>query len=73
VRRSREILSAAIAAALNTHSDDFHEVFDERRLSSASISLSLQQAQGVQQVRLRTQKSPTREGFAVTMRIQTAQ
>jgi len=73
VRRSREILSAAIAAALNTHSDDFHEVFDERRLSSASISLSLQQAQGVQQVRLRTQKSPTREGFAVTMRIQKEQ
>lgn len=70
VRRSREILTAAIAAALNTHSDDFHQVFDERRLSSASISLTVRSQQGVQQVRLRTQKSPTRDGFAVTMRIQ---
>lgn len=70
LRRSREILTAAIAAALNTHSDDFHQVFDERRLSSASISLSVRSQHGVQQVRLRTQKSPTRDGFAVTMRIQ---
>lgn len=70
LRRSRESLAAAIAAALNTHSDDFHEVFDERRLSSASISLTVPLADGPTKIRLRTQKSPTRDGFAVTMRIQ---
>jgi len=70
VKRSRDSLSAAIAAALNTQSDDFHEVFDERRLSSASILLPIQAEDGLEHIRLRTQKSPTRDGFAVTLRIQ---
>lgn len=73
VQRSRDMLAAAIAAALNTHSDDFHDVFDERRLSSASISLTLLVTEQPETIRLRVQKSPTRLGFAVTMRIQRAQ
>lgn len=70
VARSRETLAAAIAAALNTRSDDFHELFDEQRLSSASINLQLLVDGQPQRIRLRVQKSPTRNGFAVTMRIQ---
>lgn len=70
VARSRETLAAAIAAALNTRSDDFHELFDEQRLSSASINLSLFVKGQSQRIRLRVQKSPTRNGFAVTMRLQ---
>lgn len=71
--RSREILAAAIAAALNTRSDDFHELFDEQRLSSASINLNVFSNGEPQRIRLRAQKSPTRNGFAVTMRIQREQ
>lgn len=71
--RSREILAAAIAAALNTRSDDFHELFDEQRLSSASINLNVFTNGQPQGIRLRVQKSPTRNGFAVTMRIQREQ
>lgn len=68
--RPRETLVAAIAAALNTRSDDFHQLFDEQRLSSASINVVVKhQGQG-QRIRLRVQKSPIRNGFAVTMRIQ---
>lgn len=70
VERGREVLAAAIAAALNTRSDDFHELFDEQRLSSASISLTVVYAGQPRRLRLRVQKSPTRAGFAVTMRIQ---
>ncbi|WP_127346802.1 GspE/PulE family protein [Pseudidiomarina mangrovi] len=73
VARSRETLAAAIAAALNTRSDDFHELFDEQRLSSASINLSVLLDGKPQRIRLRVQKSPTRNGFAVTMRIQCEQ
>lgn len=73
VARSRETLAAAIAAALNTRSDDFHELFDEQRLSSASINLKLLVDGQPQRIRLRVQKSPTRNGFAVTMRIQQEQ
>jgi general secretion pathway protein E len=73
VARSRETLAAAIAAALNTRSDDFHELFDEQRLSSASINLNLVMQGQPQRIRLRVQKSPTRNGFAVTMRIQCEQ
>ncbi|CAB0149546.1 putative type II secretion system protein HxcR [Pseudidiomarina piscicola] len=70
VERSRETLAAAIAAALNTRSDDFHELFDEQRLSSASINVVVMQHGEPQRLRLRVQKSPTRNGFAVTMRLQ---
>ncbi|HET8817375.1 MAG TPA: ATPase, T2SS/T4P/T4SS family [Pseudidiomarina sp.] len=70
IERGREVLAAAIAAALNTRSDDFHELFDEQRLSSASISLTIVYAEQPQRLRLRVQKSPTRSGFAVTMRLQ---
>ncbi len=73
VARSRDTLAGAIAAALNTRSDDFHELFDEQRLSSASINLSLFVDGQPQRIRLRVQKSPTRNGFAVTMRIQREQ
>lgn len=68
--RSRELMSAAIAAALNTRSDDFHELFDEHNLSSASIRMTLLHHGQPTPLRLRVQKSPTRLGFAVTMRIQ---
>ncbi|RUO49476.1 GspE/PulE family protein [Pseudidiomarina donghaiensis] len=70
VERHRETMAAAIAAALNTRSEDFRELFDEQRLSSASISLSVMHEQAIKNLRLRVQKSPTRNGFAVTMRIQ---
>lgn len=73
VERTRETLVAAIAAALNTRSDDFHELFDEQRLSSASINVTLVRDGKPQRIRLRVQKSPTRNGFAVTMRIQREQ
>ncbi|WP_258807182.1 GspE/PulE family protein [Pseudidiomarina sp. CB1] len=70
LERPREILVAAIAAALNTSSDDFHELFDEQRLSSASINVVVALHGEPQRIRLRVQKSPTRNGFAVTMRVQ---
>lgn len=70
VERHRETMAGAIAAALNTRSEDFRELFDEQRLSSASISLSVLHEEQVKKLRLRVQKSPTRNGFAVTMRIQ---
>ena len=70
VERPRELLAAAIAAALNTSSDDFHELFDEQRLSSASINLTVVHQGQPQRLRLRVQKSPIRNGFAVTMRVQ---
>lgn len=70
LERPREVLVAAIAAALNTSSDDFHELFDEQRLSSASINVLVMLDDEPQRIRLRVQKSPTRNGFAVTMRVQ---
>ncbi|PHR66432.1 MAG: hypothetical protein COA51_02070 [Idiomarina sp.] len=73
VERNRESMAGAIAAALNTRSEDFHELFDEQRLSSASISMSLLHSECIQRIRLRVQKSPTRNGFAVTMRLQQEQ
>lgn len=73
VERNRESMAGAIAAALNTRSEDFHELFDEQRLSSASISLSVLNNDNFQRIRLRVQKSPTRNGFAVTMRLQREQ
>lgn len=69
-QRNRETMAGAIAAALNTRSDDFRELFDEQRLSSASISLAVHHEGQLQQLRLRVQKSPTRSGFAVTIRLQ---
>lgn len=71
--RPRETLVAAIAAALNTRSDDFHQLFDEQRLSSASINVVAKHEGQGQRIRLRVQKSPIRNGFAVTMRIQQEQ
>lgn len=73
VDRNRESMAGAIAAALNTRSEDFHELFDEQRLSSASISMSVLDGESIQRIRLRVQKSPTRNGFAVTMRLQREQ
>ncbi|MDN7137416.1 Flp pilus assembly complex ATPase component TadA [Pseudidiomarina sp. 1ASP75-14] len=70
IERPRETLAAAIAAALNTRSDDFRELFDEQRLSSASINVVVIHQGEPQRLRLRVQKSPTRNGFAVTMRVQ---
>ncbi|RUO78260.1 GspE/PulE family protein [Pseudidiomarina taiwanensis] len=71
--RPRELMSAAIAAALNTRSDDFHELYSEQSLSSASIRLTVIVRERPLALRLRVQKSPTRLGFAVTMRIQNEQ
>lgn len=68
--RHRETMAGAIAAALNTRSEDFRELFDEQRLSSASISISVMHENEMKNIRLRVQKSPTRNGFAVTMRLQ---
>ncbi|MDX1524689.1 MULTISPECIES: GspE/PulE family protein [Idiomarina] len=71
--RNRETMAAAIAASLNTRSDDFRELFDEQRLSAASISITVAHQNQPQRIRLRVQKSPTRDGFAVTMRLQNEQ
>ncbi|RUO43824.1 hypothetical protein CWE15_01080 [Aliidiomarina taiwanensis] len=69
--RSRTSVTEAVAAALNTQSDDFREVFDERQMSGASISLTLPDSG--ERLRIRTQKSPCRDGFSVTMRIQASE
>lgn len=66
--RSRTSVTEAIAAALNTQSDDFHEVFDERKVTGASITLQLPDS-GMP-IRIRSQKSPCRDGFSVTLRLQ---
>jgi len=69
--RSRTSVTEAVAAALNTQSDDFREVFDERHMSGASISLTLPESG--ETIRIRTQKSPCRDGFSVTMRLQASE
>ncbi|HLV47827.1 MAG TPA: ATPase, T2SS/T4P/T4SS family [Aliidiomarina sp.] len=69
--RSRTSVTEAVAAALNTQSDDFREVFDERHMSGASISLTLPESG--ENIRIRTQKSPCRDGFSVTMRLQASE
>src|SRR5690554_2329358 len=69
--RSRTSVTEAVAAALNTQSDDFREVFDERQMSGASISLTIPDSG--ERLRIRTQKSPCRDGFSVTMRIQASE
>ncbi|MCO4322023.1 GspE/PulE family protein [Aliidiomarina quisquiliarum] len=69
--RSRTSVTEAVAAALNTQSDDFREVFDERHMSGASISLTLPDSG--ENIRIRTQKSPCRDGFSVTMRLQASE
>lgn len=66
--RSRIFVTEVVAAALNTQSDDCSDVFDERRISSASITLALPEPHG--EVRIRAQKSPCRDGFTVTLRLQ---
>ncbi|MGM0524965.1 MAG: ATPase, T2SS/T4P/T4SS family [Pseudomonadota bacterium] len=73
-RRSREAMVESIAATLNTCSDDYRDVFNEQSSDSASIDLLLPAAgssgdEGPQKVRLRLQKSPLNNGFAVTLRI----
>ena len=69
--RSREAMLESIAAALNTYSDDYREVFNEQRSDSASIELQLPATteRSAQQVRLRLQKSPLNHGFSVTLRL----
>lgn len=66
--RSRVFVTEVVAAALNTQSDDCSDVFDERKISSASITLPLSEPYG--EVRIRAQKSPCRDGFTVTLRLQ---
>ncbi len=66
--RSRTSVTEAIAAALNTQSDDFHDVFDESQVTGASITLTLPDS-GLP-IRIRSQKSPCRDGFSVTLRLQ---
>lgn len=69
--RSREAMLESIAAALNTYSNDYREVFNEQRCDSASIELQLPATteRSAQQVRLRLQKSPLNHGFSVTLRV----
>lgn len=66
--RSRVFVTEVVAAALNTQSDDCFDVFDERQITAASITLNLPAPYG--QVRIRSQKSPCRDGFTVTLRLQ---
>lgn len=70
-RRSREAMVESIAAALNTYSDDYCEVFNESSSDSASIEVSVNEGDhnAAQTVRLRVQKSPLRNGFSVTLRL----
>ncbi|AVJ55500.1 hypothetical protein C5610_03765 [Idiomarina sp. OT37-5b] len=69
--RSREAMVESIAAALNTYSNDYREVFNEDSCDSASIELLLPATaeHEAQRVRLRLQKSPINHGFAVTLRL----
>lgn len=69
--RSREAMVESIAAALNTYSNDYREVFNEDSCDSASIDLELPATatHEAQRVRLRLQKSPINHGFAVTLRL----
>lgn len=71
-QRNRRLLTEAVAAALNTQSDDFRDLFDERQVAGASITLPLPPTHywAGHQLRVRTQKSPCRGGFAVTLRLQ---
>lgn len=66
--RSRVFVTEVVAAALNTQSDDCFDVFDERQITAASITLNLAAPYG--QIRIRSQKSPCRDGFTVTLRLQ---
>lgn len=66
--RSRVFVTEVVAAALNTQSDDCADVFDERQITAASITLDLGDTAG--EVRIRAQKSPCRGGFTVTLRLQ---
>lgn len=70
--RSRTSITEAIAAVLNTESEDFQSVFDEHSFSAASITLKRnhQSSGQAQEVRVRAQKSPCRDGYTVTLRLQ---
>jgi len=72
--RSRTSITEALAAVLNTESDDFQSVFDEHSLNAASITLPVPAEAGYEgkEVRIRAQKSPCLDGFTVTLRLQTA-
>ncbi len=69
-QRNREAMTEAIAAALNTRSDDYNQVFNEQSSDSASLSVPVSRDGGlVSELKVRLQKSPLSDGFAVTLRL----
>ncbi|RUO80390.1 hypothetical protein CWI84_04800 [Idiomarina tyrosinivorans] len=67
IKRSRAALVEALAAALNSYSDDYRQVFNEHDSVSASLTISLDHQTDI---RLRLQQAPTYDGFTVTLRLQ---
>lgn len=69
-QRNREAMTEAIAAALNTRSDDYNQVFNEQSTDSASLLVPLRQdGNHLSEIKVRLQKSPLSDGFAVTLRL----
>lgn len=66
--RNRVFVTEVVAAALHTHSDDHADVFDERQISAATITVEV--GEPAQSIRIRAQKSPCRDGFTITLRLQ---
>ncbi|TRW49348.1 hypothetical protein FM042_00275 [Aliidiomarina halalkaliphila] len=66
--RNRVFVTEVVAAALHTHSDDYADVFDERQISAATITVDI--GEPAQSIRIRAQKSPCRDGFTMTLRLQ---
>ena len=69
-QRNREAMTEAIAAALNTRSHDYNQVFNEQSTDSASLLVPLSRADSqLSEIKVRLQKSPLSDGFAVTLRL----
>ncbi|PYE35282.1 type II secretory ATPase GspE/PulE/Tfp pilus assembly ATPase PilB-like protein [Idiomarina fontislapidosi] len=69
-QRNREAMTEAIAAALNTRSHDYNEVFNEQSSDSASLLVPVRRdGSPVSELKVRLQKSPLSDGFAVTLRL----
>ncbi|WP_194757336.1 GspE/PulE family protein [Aliidiomarina indica] len=66
--RNRVFVTEVVAAALHTHSEDHADIFDERQVSAATITIDI--GTPAQTIRIRAQKSPCRDGFTMTLRLQ---
>jgi|GEM_PF-2177363 len=75
-RRNGDTIKRIIAAALANRSEDFRRVFNEAEANSNTIDLEpikftdREGNERTRRLRLRVQKSPARNGFTVTIRLQ---